>query len=529
MKSALKKSRRWRTIVVLAPLALLVVLAIATSSYMTASSAAYCGYSTCVTHLAPASQYGISNQLLYVANGRASNVAVIDVGTMSIVDYVPVPNEVTPDSLRNLNPDLMNWEIHGAAPSQDRSYVYAVGALSGGSYPLGHEGDPDLFRLADYRMYKINTATKVTEAEIPLQDSNDPTNPVGYCGLEYNLNNEGSNEIVAASMNASNATLLPLLGIDLDDIRGSGYSEEGGWSVVDLNNPGTTQFISTDWNGNHESSTCGISWDLSGSHGYASQMFEAMVTKVDWGTRTTVGENTPGPSSSYHQNATDKENKRLYVTNEGGTIDVFNTDLLNVPGHTENALIGRIDIRALTGTADNRIHGVELSPGHPNILYVISRNTPDASDNMALVVDVTDINAPVLKGSVNGLATSVCGVYAISGSLHTGKPALSLSKTNVYWASLDDYLNRKLSVDYAISNGGPDAANVTVVGSISTNGVTPATTLPLVVGNIPTSGSAALTLQYNVPVDVSVFLTTTYATAQGGADIYNYPGPYPGA
>ncbi|MBK5225578.1 MAG: hypothetical protein JJD96_03275 [Thermoleophilia bacterium] len=50
-------------------------------------------------------------------------------------------------------------------------------------------------------------------------------------------------------------------------------------------------------------------------------------------------------------------------------------------------------------------------------------------------------------------------------------------------------------------------------------------------GDIAAGGSTAITLQYNVPVSTTGFMTTTYATAQNGATVYNYPGPgpYPGA
>ena len=44
------------------------------------------------------------------------------------------------------------------------------------------------------------------------------------------------------------------------------------------------------------------------------------------------------------------------------------------------------------------------------------------TDNMELVVDVTDINAPALIGAVGGLAQSVCGVYAMPTRASTMLP-----------------------------------------------------------------------------------------------------------
>ena len=103
-------------------------------------------------HTAPNGSYGVSNDLLWVANGRASDVKVIDVGTMSIVDTIPVPNEATPGWLHDLNPGFMNWEIHAVAPAQDRTAVSTRAAPSR-VVAIAIPGDTSLrrFRLADYR------------------------------------------------------------------------------------------------------------------------------------------------------------------------------------------------------------------------------------------------------------------------------------------------------------------------------------------------------------------------------------------
>jgi len=152
--------------------------------------------------------------------------------------------------------------------------------------------------------------------------------------------------------------------------------------------------------------------------------------------------------------------------------------------------------------------------------------------NTELVIDVTDVMAPKMLGSIPGLAQSVCGVYAIAdkSEYYGTQPGLSLSKTGTFWATYADFTARKLSVSYSIGNtGAAGAANVAIVGSTATNGVSAASALPLSAGNIPASGSTSVTVQYNVPTGVGSFKTTTYATAQNGAAIYSYPGPYPGA
>ena len=496
MKSIIKAgSKRWRTLLVLMPLALLIIVAIATSGVISAGSAQYFVY-----HGAPPSADGVSNQLLYVAGGEDSNVKVIDVGTMSIVDTIPVP--VQPNGLIGLG---MKWEVHGVVPAMDRASIYAVGALSGG-----------YLASAPYQMYNISTSTKTLIRSIPLGDS--AHNPVGYCGLEYNLNDENSNEIIAASMNASDATLMSIGAPNL----GRAYQDQyGGWSFEDITTGTSTGFMGTNFNGTPESSTCGIAWNATGDRGFASQMFEPLVDKVNWTTRAVDGEiaaySTAG--TSYHQEASDKVAGKLYVTSSSGNVDIF--DMVT------GAQLGYIDIRNLTGTSTNDVHGVEIAPGHSNILYVTSRKTPDLTDNMEVVVDVTNPAAPVLKGSVDGLATSVCGVYAIASKADyygTMPSGLTLSKVGARWASYADYVAGRLSVDYSIANAGA-TARVKVVGATATNGVL--LVAPVNVGTIATAGSAPVTLQYNVPSGVGSFRTTVYATAQNGRQMASMPGPMP--
>jgi hypothetical protein len=188
--------------------------------------------------------------------------------------------------------------------------------------------------------------------------------------------------------------------------------------------------------------------------------------------------------------------------------------------------VGQIDIRALTGTTTNDVHGVEIAPGHPDILYVTSRNTP-VGDNMELVVDVS--GAPKLLGSVNGLATSACGVYAIANKadyVGTMPSGMSLSLNSgvhpggIYWDSYADYTNHILSVDLNISNSGA-AALVNITSATATNGVTLSTPTPKSVGIIATSGVGPVTLQYDVGA-ATFFQTTVHASAQNGSQIASW-------
>ncbi len=111
------------------------------------------------------------------------------------------------------------------------------------------------------------------------------------------------------------------------------------------------------------------------------------------------------------------------------------------------------------------------------------------------------------------------------------QPSLSLSTSNVYWASFADYEARNLSVDYSVGNTGSDTAYaVQVVGSTASNGVTCSTIMPVVLGDIAASGSHSLTLHYTIPNGVPTFTATVYATALDGCgNSYSYPAPYPGS
>jgi hypothetical protein len=111
----------------------------------------------------------------------------------------------------------------------------------------------------------------------------------------------------------------------------------------------------------------------------------------------------------------------------------------------------------------------------------------------------------------------------------SGMAAARLDRGNVYWASLSDYQNRRLSVDFTISNSGPGTANeLNVSDVVSTNGVGILTPLPLALGNVPQGGSVSFTLVYSVPETVGSYLTTLYANAINDDDETQYwPSPPP--
>ncbi|MCL4472581.1 MAG: hypothetical protein M1539_03830 [Actinobacteria bacterium] len=109
-------------------------------------------------------------------------------------------------------------------------------------------------------------------------------------------------------------------------------------------------------------------------------------------------------------------------------------------------------------------------------------------------------------------------------------PTLSLTKTGAYWASYADYVAGNLNVDFRISNiSGIDAGNVSIVGTMNTNGVVNLAPLPPP-ANIPAGTHAAFTVLFSVPEGVTLFRSTVYATAQDPCgNAFSYPGAWPGA
>lgn len=126
-----------------------------------------------------------------------------------------------------------------------------------------------------------------------------------------------------------------------------------------------------------------------------------------------------------------------------------------------------------------------------------------------------------LSGLISGItynygmgAWDAAGNYSNAYGTFTtlgGMPTLALSTTRVYWASLIDYINREVSVDYQLNNTGNQGAfGVQVTGSTATNGVTMITPMPLALGEIGRGGAANYTLKYRVPLTTAGF--TTYNT-----------------
>ena len=543
------RGKRWRILFALAPMAVVLILAILTSGSFSAAGFAYssggsAGCAGCGPVLNPG-QYGLENDMLFIANGRASNVAVIDVAQMSMVDYIPVPRSpintaaaagqlgATLDkSIRGLGvnapvsvPDMFYWELHGVVPSADRGSVYAIGALA--------------MTDSDFTMYQVNTKTHNNTRKIPLAPS-----VVGYCGLEYDRNDESSGVLYAENMQTGPADLASLTGLPLqfrdplagllpalglgglfNSVENQASLGVGGISEENLASGTNTRYIATDYNSDGASSTCGIAWDASGNNAFVSQMFQPLIDTLDWNTKTVNGEilpPTPYRGNTQHQ-STSAKTRDLLITADGvDGVAIYSMGL--------KTLVGQININSMAGHVV-AVHGVEIAPNNDSIIYVLG----DGSPTGMFVVDIANINAPKLIGGLEaGFDGSACGTYAIPDKQNyyraagkCEKPNLSMSKTGSFWENYAAYQNRELSVNFTIgTSGNVDARNVIITDIQNTNGVTVAPNqLPIMVGEVSSTMSATTTVKYNVPPGVSSFRTSPTATAESPCgDTYTYPG-----
>ncbi len=87
----------------------------------------------------------------------------------------------------------------------------------------------------------------------------------------------------------------------------------------------------------------------------------------------------------------------------------------------------------------------------------------------------------------------------IDGSISVLQPSLALSVVRTFWSNLGlDYVSRKVSVTYKVTNTGPgDAFGVKLTGSTSpTAGVTPIGPVPQSLGDLLAGESAEVTVRY---------------------------------
>lgn len=201
------------------------------------------------------------------------------------------------------------------------------------------------------------------------------------------------------------------------------------------------------------------------------------------------------------------------------------------------------DIKANTFTDMN--YGVNATAGTGNQVFSnhFAGNVVQAEDaggnfwNLALPVGGNlwdDFDEPA-EGCLDADTNGFCDApYVFTGNQDNlplvGSPQLQLGFVSIYWASYAAYLDRHLSVDYSLAaTGAVEARNTLVLGTVNTNGVTDASTLPVVLGDIRPATSAPFTLVYLVPPGTASFRSTVYLTAENAAgNLYEYPGSFPG-
>ena len=109
------------------------------------------------------------------------------------------------------------------------------------------------------------------------------------------------------------------------------------------------------------------------------------------------------------------------------------------------------------------------------------------------------------------------GTFSTAGMLN-----LAIARTATKWDSYRDYLDRRLHVDFTVSNSGPSSALSGEVLLVSaSSGVSGSMTDP-VIGDIPAGGSRVFPVYYHVPDGVASFFTKIYYSTLDAGGIQHY-------
>lgn len=129
----------------------------------------------------------------------------------------------------------------------------------------------------------------------------------------------------------------------------------------------------------------------------------------------------------------------------------------------------------------------------------------------------------VLALSVGAQAVGLPAAFG-AADCTSGKPNLVVDYKYTYWASLPDYLLRRLSVITTLKNASPaNASDVSVVGGSASDGVTVVTSFPIDIGDFAPGQARGYKIVYQVPLLLSSFSTVTAATAADGCgSVYPY-------
>lgn len=431
----------------------------------------------------------LNDDLILIGNGAANGVSgsgevnVFDVNSMSVVNVIAKSGD---SSLLANN--------HGVLIDSTGRYIWN----SNNSLAAGKS-----------RLVKYDLATMSPVLSFDAASADVYALTSGLCGLEWNNNDPSSGKLWGTSM--------------------SGGTGNGGLYEYDAVTGATGNYVDNTA-GIDNGSTCGIGWNASGSTAYAAAMTAKKTTSIAWPGSTLGVTNTS--TTMLHMLDVNKANGYAYVA-AGTKIDIIDTSTMGTVG----------TVTVTPGGVAANIHDTKVSHS-AGFMYAHSRNgngpipvSPAVAETGTLLVfDIGGggaggtATAPVLMASApdQGSSNVSCGTQLLSKAAYTAQPSLTLSKTGTTWGTYANYLARVLTVNYSVGNSGSNAAlDTTIVGASSGNGVT--LVAGASVGTIGAGSSKALALQYNVPVNVGSFMSTTYATAKDlGGTSYSYPGPYPG-
>lgn len=109
--------------------------------------------------------------------------------------------------------------------------------------------------------------------------------------------------------------------------------------------------------------------------------------------------------------------------------------------------------------------------------------------------------------------------------LSPGRPRLNLSATRFYWASFQDYQSGLLSAEFRVANSSSlPAYDLQITNARNTSGVSTASRLPQLIGDLAPSSVTNFTLVFSVPEGTGRFSTALTATCRdGAANMYQFP------
>ena len=102
---------------------------------------------------------------------------------------------------------------------------------------------------------------------------------------------------------------------------------------------------------------------------------------------------------------------------------------------------------------------------------------------------------------------------------------LTLSEQNAYWQSYTDYLNGRLTVDFAINNKGSSMVrSVNILSVRASSGVTLGNNFPISLGDIPVGSSSNFSVTFMVPSSVVQYVCRFTGSALGpNGEVINLP------